>query len=212
MTVVYQGKLKNMTTSTDEQYEIVRGIDLNNTVDAQCEWSSCMAQRLYELKQSCSSPQELHDALHEFGIQHLHWNWSDKAMLLSGNGYEWFYLLAEGKVQAISIIRHPLESRIDKANIIYIEYIAVAPWNKSSKIHGKNYGGLGKLLIQSLVMHSLSDFGYRAGFGLHSLPQSKIFYRGIGMTDFGNDSSHDGMHYFEMEEDASVRISRGEWP
>lgn len=140
-------------------------------------------------------------------IEDYHWRWYDKALSLIPPNYEWFFLKANKKFQAVMIIYHPQESRIDKDSIVYIDYLAVAPWNrnitdkKKQKIfHKPDFKGLGTFMIQKANQFLGRKLKYREGFSLHSLPAAVPFYQKIRMTSFGPDPLKQSLHYFEMEE------------
>jgi hypothetical protein len=62
------------------------------------------------------------------------------------------------------------------------------------------YGGVGSVLINAAIQLSQAE-GFRGRIGLHSLSQAATFYRDrCGMTDFGPDSTHHDLTYFEMDE------------
>jgi hypothetical protein len=78
--------------------------------------------------------QELLDIISSISNEDDHWRWFDKAIHLKGEEYDWFHLYADEKPQAVCIIYHPKESALEPGNIFYIEYLAVAPWNRSCLI------------------------------------------------------------------------------
>ncbi|TGS35833.1 hypothetical protein EN825_34620, partial [Mesorhizobium sp. M8A.F.Ca.ET.182.01.1.1] len=93
--------------------------------------------------------------------------------------------------------RHPEHQRVP---LIYVEFLATAPWNRPKLVAEPIYKGAGRVLVGTAVSLSLEEeFGGR--IGLHSLPGAEVFYRdAIGMTDLGADSEgvHKGLRYFEL--------------
>ena len=87
--------------------------------------------------------------------------------------------------------------------VIYIEYLAVAPWNRA-KIQMQKFKGLGKIMMALAVSYS-SEKGMEGRCGLHSLPQAENFYSKIGMVDCGFDSSK-GMKYYEFTQTAAKQF------
>lgn len=206
MSVIKQGLVRNLHTRVDDDFSIEHGLNLQYAFDAQRDWSISLASHLLKLKNALPDPGELTAALQEFGIEHSHWNWANKSLIYDGPEYEWFYTLVGGEVQAIALIFHPKESRIDKQSVFYIEYISLAPWNRDSRVQSKRYGGLGKELIRSAVDYSISKLKYRPGFCLHSLPQTEGYYGHIGMIDFGVDTGYHNLKYFEMDDTTALKL------
>ena len=81
--------------------------------------------------------------------------------------------------------------------LVYVEYLEVAPWNRSDSAE-QRFRGVGTALMTAAVDLSLSE-GFGGRMALHSLPQAENYYRDFcGMTDLGIDASYDNLHYFEM--------------
>ena len=60
------------------------------------------------------------------------------------------------------------------------------------------FRGCGYVLITEAIRLSRQR-GYNGRIGLHSLPQAEDFYRRkCGMTDLGEDTNYEGLHYLEM--------------
>ncbi len=84
-----------------------------------------------------------------------------------------------------------------KADLIYIDRLAVAPWNRPRFMREPIYKGIGRLLVATAVNLSLED-ELDGRIGLHSLPGAEGFYRDVlRMTDLGPDADY-GMDYFEF--------------
>ena len=81
-------------------------------------------------------------------------------------------------------------------SIVYVEYLAVAPWNREPIQSPRRFSGCGRSLIKFAVQRS-GALGYDGRVGLHSLPGSRSFYAGVGFVDLGADEAEGGLHYFE---------------
>jgi hypothetical protein len=100
--------------------------------------------------------------------------------------------------------RHPERSG---AGLVYVEYIAVAPWNYKDlleKLHRAPYfGKIGKVLLTAAITLS-RELGYEGRIGLHSLPQTEDYYAlGCGMIDLGLETFQGpgyqyDLRYYEM--------------
>lgn len=198
MVAIESGVLKN-SSSNDIAYEILSSIDPVLSLKADQAWCCYFLKIIEQLAQNHPG-ENVRKLIAQNSINDQHWRWFNKVLALSDpNKYEWFYLIADGEVQAAAVVCHPEVSRFNSDEIIYIDYVAVAPWNRDTVIAGKRFGGLGSKLIKALNLHLGKKLSYREGFSLHSLAQAKTYYERIGMTDFGPDSKKQDMHYFEME-------------
>lgn len=156
---------------------------------------------------SVSNDDELFSLIDRTCFHDIHWNWNNKfSYYKDENKYDWFYIATEDEIQAIALTSHPVESEFDNQPIFYIEYIAVAPWNRKSDCYERRFSGVGSLLIKCISNYFADCHNYRYGFALAAVPQAEGFYRKIGMTAIP-DKNHDGLLFFEfMEQNASSFI------
>ena len=82
--------------------------------------------------------------------------------------------------------------------LVYVEFISVAPWNRSQLWPKPHYKFIGHVLIAVAISLSLEE-EYKGRIGLHSLPQAKGFYRNkVGMENLGPDKGHQNLSYYEI--------------
>lgn len=143
--------------------------------------------------------------------EHKHWQWSQKARLYAGkSGYQFFALEAGVATQGLMLVNNISQCRLSNQagdTMVYVDYVATAPWNLRSLSDTPRFRGVGKALIE--VAAGLSrDNGMNGRLGLHSLPQAEAFYRDVcGMTDLGEDPNEYDLRYFEMTEAQAARFS-----
>lgn len=139
--------------------------------------------------------------------QDFHWDWEKKTSwsreLLS---FSRFALTCERKLQGLMLLnltkiqvtgRAPSQKGKD---LLYVEFLSTAPWNRPGFIKQPVFRGVGLNLMYSAVAVSRAE-GFRGRVALHALRQAAEFYRdACGMTDFGPDATHDNLIYFEMTE------------
>lgn len=147
---------------------------------------------------SCQSQKEKEEHYSGLNSEDKHWNWILKAKYFIGEEYEWFYLLIDNAVQAIAVIKFPVDAILEPGKIFYIDYIAVSPWNRNLSLHKKMYKGLGKLLVRYILDYALRMLSLRLGCSLHSLPQAESFYARIGMDKLSKAHLKDGLQGFEF--------------
>lgn len=130
------------------------------------------------------------------------WNWQEKNQRARG-GNELYAVECRGVTQGLMIIeifeeRCKIQSQLRKP-LVYVDYIATAPWNRFTIDNPPSYKGVGGNLIDFAVARS-HELGYKGRIGLHSLPDAVPFYKKlkIGLFDCGVDPDHlDKLVYFE---------------
>lgn len=138
------------------------------------------------------------------GAEDAAWNWSDLMetfMAVQGENlgeYEFHVLRCRRQVQALMILEVAYHtSPITRHPLVYVEHIAVAPWNRSGIQNPRRFSGCGGALLTFAAERSQA-LGYSGRVGLHSLPGSRGFYASSGLKDSGPDSREGGLHYFEV--------------
>ena len=91
--------------------------------------------------------------------------------------------------------RSQLESD-KRPRLVYVEYLAAAPWNRREIEDPPDFVGTGRALM-TLSRRRSADLGYEGRVGLHALPAAEGFYNKLNMPDYGTDPDHDGLVYFE---------------
>lgn len=187
------------TLGNDYNFNILKGIDLSKALSVQQSWTLEFMNRYQILKAQYPNTSQ-QDLMNQFNLQDAHWNWMGKAMQLNSQDYLWFSFEVGSDIEAIIVVYHPQQSRIIQSNIYYIDYLAVAPWNRVIGSSPRKFKALGPLLIREAGKYIGTNLTYGYSFSLHSLPQASGFYNRIGMVDFGADVTKQNMHYFEMKE------------
>jgi hypothetical protein len=148
------------------------------------------------------------------GEEHGHWDWRRKAASVSGLlGYRSFAIECGGDTQGMMIVTTIKRCRLPvrgNNHVVYVEYLEVAPWNRTAVSNAPRYRGIGTVLIAAAIGLSVEE-GNHGRIGLHALPQAEAFYRDVcQMIDLGPDSSYWDLRYFEMtESQAESFVRRG---
>ena len=95
---------------------------------------------------------------------------------------------------------------IDGKACAYVAFIATAPWNRKRKGGDREFKGVGSTLLAVTLLHELKNTGSLT-LELHSLPQSEIFYRKIGMHETGK-RSKDGLKQMRLEKPEALTLIR----
>ena len=162
--------------------------------------------------------------LHRAGVerrhwpQSRHWNWRRKAEALQGMlAHPGFSVVCNGMTQGMMIVdittkRCRVEEQKGK-NLVYVEFVENAPWNRPELANPPRYRGIGSILIRAAIALSQEE-EFKGRIGLHSLPQANSFYANTcGMSDLGMDPNYQDLRYFEMTpEQAKAFIAKGDKP
>jgi hypothetical protein len=133
-----------------------------------------------------------------------HWDWRRKANgWRSLLGYQSCALVCGGELQGLMLMNDITSARLPQQfgkPIVYVEFLATAPWNRPELRSPPKYRGCGRIFVAAAIETSL-DAGYKGRVGLHSLPAAEGFYETkCGFTRLGPDSSHQNLTYYEMTE------------
>lgn len=118
------------------------------------------------------------------------WDWILKRLTMVASSYEHYAVECEGMTEGLMIIetdfRRVRERR--RLNLVYVEWIAVAPWNRPSLTDKPKYRRTGSILLHRAATRSY-ELGFKYRVGLHSVqdPETEGFYRKCGMRDCGID-------------------------
>lgn len=201
--IIEKGTLVS-SRQVEESYLISFGWSLPNAITCDQEWSEYRLKMFEHLKNECND-ETREEFLSKIQIEDSHWNWFNKSRCYSTEEYKWFFLKTSHDVEAACLIYFPKESALNQDDIFYIEFIAVAPWNRLTPLEEKRYNKVGKKLLQAVIKYSTATLGYRYGFCLHSLPQAKGFYEHIGMIHIDKlDKAQ--LQYYEIDDNNSMRF------
>ena len=204
------------------QYEKLVTVDLAEGLDdshfdfIETEWSPILKRQydlaiieFFEIPESERTFARWQEILGSLAIQDQHWEWRSKCSLSNGQNYRIFSLLNGSEVEAAMVLLVSATSR-DTAlplPVVYIDYVAVAPWNRKPFQVLPRFRNLGTLMLGAAVEISI-QIGFEGRCGLHSLAQSEGFYKSIGMRDLGVDSDYHNLRYFEFDVQGATNFRR----
>lgn len=139
----------------------------------------------------------------------MDWNWDYKLRLAANDDrFEAYVVEQEEIVQGVVLIETQWRrsqliyggapSLENRSRLVYVEYLASAPWNRRALEDPPFFAGIGSALLSFARQRSL-DMGYGGRVGLHSLPDAEAFYHRCDMPDYGPDPDKDGLVYFEYD-------------
>jgi len=185
--------LLNRHTGEFEPARVVREIDENNFADFEQRWRPTLEHRRADF--------DNHRAAAAGNAQDSHWDWVGKAKdARRAMGQETFAVECDGHTQGLMLVDLTRFARLDPhmgRELVYIELLASAPWNRHRTVAGPKYKGAGRILIATAISLSV-DEGFEGRIALHSLTQAESWYRDeAGFTDVEFDHLKK-MRYFEM--------------
>lgn len=201
--------LWNVERGEAESAELWDAITEQQLADWEAEWIPELFKALQRLRRA-GVPRQAWP-------QSRHWDWRKKTAALTGMlAHPSFSIVCRGLTQGMMIVdnttkRCRLADQAGK-NLVYVEYVENAPWNRKELFDPPRYRGIGSLLMRAAIEASRQE-GFKGRIGLHSLPQADVFYaKTCGMTDLGvdPDPNYSPMHYFEMtQEQAEAFVAKG---
>jgi len=198
-----------LTTSSGEEYkfEVRHGNDLKSSLDCDASWGAYKLELFEYITEQNYEEEYLREVLDSIQLEDHHWDWAKKMYYHSSDNYEWLFLYADKKPQGACLIYHPKNSVLEtNSKIFYVEYIAVAPWNRNSLVKQRFFSGVGSTLLKSAQNLAVNQLGLTPGFSLRSLPQSSEYYRKIKMIPVP--SEDDGpLMYFELPLDEATALA-----
>jgi len=187
--------LFNRTTCTFESAEVFQELDEKNLDDFERLWRPALQTRRNEFASWAEAAAA--------SAQDSHWNWVEQAKKANASlQYETFAIECCGETQGLMLVDVTKFARVDGQRgreLVYIERIATAPWNRPKFVQTPLFKGVGRVLLGTAISLSVG-LGFKGRIGLHSLPQSESWYRDeAGFTDGGYEQAK-MMQYFEMNE------------
>jgi hypothetical protein len=205
-------------TGVPEPAKIYVGLHRRHLSDQEKLWRPQLSSHRRLLISQCTNAQGQFDAarankeLARLGIGDEHWDWRQLNRDYRGDaGCLLIAIECSGRTQGLMLLEsdiHVTRLQPKGQNLIYIDRVAVAPWNRKPLNPTQEFRGVGRLLVATAISVSI-DKSYDGRIGLHSLPGAQSFYSGMcGMTDLGVDPMKK-LNYFEMTEtQATTFISR----
>ncbi len=204
-TIISQGLLKKNDDS-EKEYQIIHGWDMKLSQDCDSQWNEHNL-KFFQYIDNHFDDEKLDEILQSMQLEDSHWNWFKKSIHCREEGYEWFYLLTGDRIEASCLVYQPKKSAMCKNNIFYIEFIAVAPWNRKTLITEKEYKGVGTILISKILNFLVETLSLIPGFSLHSLPQASGYYEKLGMVNCVSEDK-EKLKYYEIFEDKATLLMR----
>lgn len=187
--------LTDKRTGKSVAAELIDTISDADLHSVETDWRPVTNAKIRELMAQGTSPADWPEG--------WHWQWRDKMTAIRGLlAFHTFALRCEGKLQGLMQLntaryRGRVSEQAGK-DLVYVDYVETAPWNRKAIVAEPRFGGVGTIMIRAAIEVS-RDQEFRGRIGLHSLPSAETFYADIcGMTDGGLDGTYEGLRYFEM--------------
>ncbi|RDS84142.1 hypothetical protein [Dyella psychrodurans] len=197
--------LSERSTGNVVEAQLFRGLDQKNFDDYERLWRPTLVQA----KASFSTWLESG----KVNAQDAHWAWTEKGRKANADmSLESFAIECDGKTQGMMLLnlsefaRHKDQRGLD---MVYVEMLASAPWNRSQLTPTPIYGGVGQILLGTAISLSIES-ELKGRLGLHSLPQSVSWYeQKTNFTNLGMDPEKDMIYFEATEEQAKEFLENG---
>jgi len=199
--VIDQGLL-NDNDNNKVDYRVTFGWDLISADTCDKKWKIYQFE-IAEYIEKNFEENEFPMIFSQMQVEDYHWEWLSKSLVYRSDEYKWFYLKTGSNVEAACLAYHPKKSAVDSKDIFYIEFIAVAPWNRENPMSPKKLKGVGSTLLRATIKYLVNSLGLTYRFGLHALPQARGYYQKIGM-EYLPIGDKDSLEYFEMSDNNSI--------
>lgn len=141
-------------------------------------------------------------------LEHAHWSWLAKvagsARLLS---CPTLAIECEDEPQGLMLLKTDghfanLPNEAGRP-LVYVTYLASAPWNLRGVVDRPRFSGIGTLLMRAAIQVSI-EAEFKGRVGLHALPQAESFYECHGFTCLGKDPDKENLKYYELSPEAAA--------
>ncbi|POD97066.1 N-acetyltransferase [Pectobacterium odoriferum] len=203
---ISNGNIFNQQSNLSDNYRITFGWDVFTAYSCDVDWNAFRLNISSCLDDLTDSDRQLEEA--KIASEDKHWRWFNKSICLKSNEYKWFFFRVNNEVQAACLIYHPKTSVLENKQLFYIEFIAVAPWNRYNPINVNKYKGVGSIFLKGIMSYCVDTLKYQPGMCLHSLPQAQTFYEKKLKMVHCEQADKDGLWYYEMHEDNFIDFVR----
>lgn len=184
--------IEDSATGLPQSAELITGVTFSEMASADSQWQPFLVQAVMDA---------LLRGVPRYDLpENKHWEWERKARA-TGKESVAFAIAAQNEIQSLMISRTDKLCRIPSQRgqpLIYIDYLASAPWNLSGLVVKPRFVRCGVSLVVAAMRHSAA-LGFGGRIGLHALQGAEGFYRDkIQMADLGIDIACDNLRYFEM--------------
>jgi hypothetical protein len=202
---IEQGELTHVSKKK-VPYKIVHGWDLKSSYECDTLWKQAWLALFEQIQQSEPDETKQKEILDSISTEDMHWHWFEKAVDYSTDEYEWFHLYADGKPQAACLIYHPEASALEPGDIFYVEFVAVAPWNRTCKLRPREFRALGEIVLRAAQRFAVKELKLRPGFCLHSLPKAEGFYTKLKMVKVHGREDAQSLAYYELPQALATQL------
>ncbi|MBC8137576.1 MAG: GNAT family N-acetyltransferase [Fibrella sp.] len=184
--------LLNSATGLPQSATLVTGLSVTEMATVDSQWTPFLSQAVADAVARGVSRYDLPD--------HKHWEWERKARAMGTESLA-FAIECDNETQSLMIVRVDRTSRLPQQSgkpLVYIDYLATAPWNLPELVPQSRYKKCGTQMVLSAIKYSVR-LGFDGRVGLHSLKGAELFYQSqFGMRDLGRDPSYELLRYLEL--------------
>ena len=116
-------------------------------------------------------------------------------------------LLAVDAVEGLILFNNSLEPSRKTAGawLLYVRYLAAAPWNRSGERSIATYDGVDRILAAQAVRESIR-LGSPGRIGLNASSEAVRTYEDLGFDVLEEETAQPGLRYFELRPPAALQL------
>ena len=201
--LIGQCEIQNIHTKGWEDASIYEGLNDSHLEDFQNLWKPELINKKNQIRTDFVVEDEYREQIELHKIQDWHWDWIKlNDIATKYDSYKIFSVVCNGKLQGLMrTITEGYDCRIKSQKgkaVVYIDRLAVAPWNRYPWFDPRQYRLVGEVLMGTAISLSI-EVGYKGRICLNSLPQANDWYVDVvGMTNCGPDAGCEDLNWYEM--------------
>lgn len=196
MSTVSPVHLLDRKTDLLVEARLIDGLTREDVEKAEADWKPFLDEHVKRMEEAGVPKNQL--------PQHRHWDWREKYDVAEREylSHRIFGIECQSQMQGLMLVltagKHSLIETQRGKHLVYIHFLAAAPWNLPSIVAEPRFSLVGSVLVATAIHLSMEE-EFQGRIGLHSLPQADNWYRKTcGMTDLGPDQTVQNLRYFEM--------------
>lgn len=196
-------RLIHAETNEGRNAELYHPIEEKHLNQCESQWIPFIEARLKRPIDELTS-----EELERLHLRGWHWSWRNKVEERNEREWRSFALVCEEETQGLMLAKLRVSCRLEENNgqeLIYIDLVATAPWNRPAFVDVPRYKGVGSMMIKAAIELS-NEEGYNGRIGLHSLNSATGFYKRCGMVTIGPDSNYGNLPYYEMTVESAQKF------
>ncbi len=97
---------------------------------------------------------------------------------------------------------------MEPGDIFWVEFVAVAPWNRNCDFRRREFYGLGEIILRAAQRFAVKELNLCPGFCLHSLAKAEGFYTKLNMVKVAGKEDAQSLAYYELPQALATQLMK----